>query len=105
MSVTEDAVREALKVVLDPELFINIVDLGLVYVVTIQENEEQQSEVAIEMTFTSPMCPSGPHMVAQAKQAVMQLPGVAAVNIKVVMSPPWSPDCMTDEARDQLGIY
>lgn len=105
MSVTEDAVREALKVVLDPELFINIVDLGLVYVVTIQENEAEQSAVAIEMTFTSPMCPSGPRMVTQAKQAVMQLPGVAAVDVKVVMSPPWSPDCMTEEARDQLGIF
>ncbi len=105
MSLTEDAVREALKQVIDPELFVNIVDLGLVYVVTVRENEAGQSEVAIEMTMTSPMCPAGPQLVAQSKRAVAQLPGVAAVDVRVVMSPPWSPDCMTEEARDQLGIF
>jgi metal-sulfur cluster biosynthetic enzyme len=105
MAVTEDAVREALKQVIDPELFVNIIDLGLVYVVTVRDNEAGQSDVAVEMTMTSPMCPAGPQLVAQSKQVVSQIPGVAAVDIKVVMSPPWSPDCMTEEARDQLGIF
>ncbi|MCU0960403.1 MAG: metal-sulfur cluster assembly factor [Pirellulaceae bacterium] len=105
MAVTEDAVREALKEVIDPELFVNIIDLGLVYVVTVRDNEAGQSDVSIEMTMTSPMCPAGPQLVAQSKRVVSQLPGVAAVDVKVVMSPPWSPDCMTEEARDQLGIF
>lgn len=105
MAVTEEVVREALKQVIDPELFVNIVDLGLVYVVTIQEHEAGQSDVAIEMTMTSPMCPAGPQLVAQSKHAVSQIPGVGAIDVKVVMSPPWTPDYMTDDARDQLGIF
>jgi metal-sulfur cluster biosynthetic enzyme len=105
MAITEDAVREELKKVIDPELFVNIVDLGLVYVVNLSENEEQKTDVNIEMTLTSPMCPAGPQLIAQSKQVVSQLEAVGDVEVKVVMSPPWSPDCMTDDARDQLGIF
>ncbi len=105
MAITEDAVREELKKVIDPELFVNIIDLGLVYSVQLTEQEDGQTKVFIEMTLTSPMCPAGPQLIAQSKAVVGQLEGVAEVEVKVVMSPPWSPDCMTDEARDQLGIF
>lgn len=105
MPVTEDAVREALKQVVDPELFINIVDLGLIYVVNVNEAEEGKSNVGIEMTMTSPACPAGPQLIQNSKDAVGRLEGVAGVEVKLVMTPPWTPDRMTEEARDQLGIF
>jgi metal-sulfur cluster biosynthetic enzyme len=105
MAVTEDAVREELKKVVDPELFVNIVDLGLIYVVDLSEGEEGKTNVKIEMTMTSPMCPAGPQLVAQSKSAVGALPEVGNVEVKVVMDPPWTPDRMTEDARDQLGIF
>lgn len=107
MSITEDAIREELKKVVDPELFVNIVDLGLVYLVSIQQREEEapKVDVQIEMTMTSPMCPAGPQLVANSKQVVSQMEDVEQVEVKIVMDPPWTPDRMTDEARDQLGIF
>lgn len=106
MPISEDAVREQLKKVIDPELFVNIVDLGLVYVVTIGEPDENQKQpVDIEMTLTSPMCPAGPQLVAESKQFASELEGVGEVEVKVVMDPPWTPERMTDDARDQLGIF
>jgi metal-sulfur cluster biosynthetic enzyme len=105
MTISEAAVREELKRVIDPELFVNIVDLGLVYEVDVQEAEDGKSDVKIEMTMTSPMCPAGPQLINQSRLFVSQIPGVRNVDVKVVMSPPWTPDCMTEEARDQLGIF
>ena len=105
MAITEETVRAELKRVIDPELFVNIVDLGLVYEVDVQEAEEGQADVKIEMTMTSPMCPAGPQLINQSRRFVSQMPGVRNVDVKIVMSPPWTPDCMTEEARDQLGIF
>lgn len=104
MPVTEDEVREALSQVVDPELFVNIVDLGLIYGVTIGEQPEG-AVVLIEMTMTSPACPAGPQLVQNSKAAVGRLEGVSGVEVKIVMTPPWSPDRMTEAARDQLGIF
>ncbi|HEX3728088.1 MAG TPA: metal-sulfur cluster assembly factor [Pirellulales bacterium] len=104
MALSEDSVREALKQVVDPELFINIIDLGLVYVVDLQPAEEK-TDIKIEMTMTSPACPAGPQLVSQTKNVVSALEGVGNVDVKVVMVPPWTPDRMTEEARDQLGIF
>ncbi len=103
----EDLVREQLKQVIDPELFVNIVDLGLIYVVDLQPSEEQpdKTDVRVEMTMTSPMCPAGPQLVANSRQVVEAMAGVGKVDIKVVMEPPWGPDKMTEDARDQLGIF
>jgi metal-sulfur cluster biosynthetic enzyme len=105
MAITEDAVREQLKNVFDPELFVNIVDLGLVYAVNLQETAEGKTDVSIEMTMTSPMCPAGPQLIMQSKQFLARMEDVGAVEVKIVMSPPWTPDRMTEEARDQLGIF
>lgn len=106
MSLSEDQVREALKQVIDPELYINIVDIGLVYVVDVKEpKEDGRHDVHIEMTLTSPMCPAGPQLVAGAKAATEQLEEVDVATIEVVMDPPWSQDMMTEDARDQLGIF
>ena len=104
MAITEDHVREALKQVIDPELFINIVDLGLVYQVNVEERDEK-SNVKIDMTMTSPACPAGPQLIAQSKNVLGALEGVGEVEVKLVMTPPWTPDRMTEDARDQLGIF
>jgi metal-sulfur cluster biosynthetic enzyme len=106
MPVAEDHVREALKQVVDPELFVNIVDLGLVYDVRIKEaGDEGQSDVEVDMTMTSPACPAGPQILGQSKDVVSRLAGVKEVDIKLVMDPPWTPDRMTEDAKDQLGIF
>ena len=104
MPLSEDRIREELKQVIDPELFVNIIDLGLVYTVTTAEVEDK-NKVTIEMTMTSPACPAGPQMIAQSKAVVGRLEGVSDVEVKLVMTPPWTPDRMTEEARDQLGIF
>jgi metal-sulfur cluster biosynthetic enzyme len=91
---------DALRDVVDPELMINIVDLGLVYSVS-----QVAQKVSVEMTLTSPACPAGPQIVQQAKMALEKLHDVDEAEIRLVMSPPWSPDRMTDDARDQLGIF
>lgn len=103
--VSEDAVREELKKVIDPELFVNIVDLGLIYVVDVKESDDGKSNVTIDMTMTSPACPAGPQLIANSKNVVSQLEEVENVEIKIVMDPPWTPDRMTEDAKDQLGIF
>jgi metal-sulfur cluster biosynthetic enzyme len=105
MPLAEDKVREALKGVVDPELFVNIVDLGLIYDIKIVEEQEGKSNVAVEMTMTSPACPAGPQLLGQSQDAVRRLDGVGEVDVKLVMEPPWTPDRMTEDARDQLGIF
>jgi metal-sulfur cluster biosynthetic enzyme/nitrite reductase/ring-hydroxylating ferredoxin subunit len=103
----EDRVREMLKEVKDPELFVNIVDLGLIYGVAITPSAEAPGKlhVAIDMTMTSPACPAGPQLIADTKRCVGASQEVAAVEVRIVMDPPWTPDRMTDAARDHLGIF
>ncbi len=91
---------DALRTVIDPELMINIVDLGLVYSIN-----QTDRKVLVEMTLTSPACPAGPQIISQAKMALEKISGVDVAEIKLTMSPPWTPDRMTDDARDQLGIF
>ena len=107
MAITEDHVREELKKVIDPELFVNIVDLGLIYEVDLKESEEAEGklDVSIDMTMTSPACPAGPQLIANSKNVVSQLEEVNNVEVKIVMEPVWTPDKMTEDARDQLGIF
>lgn len=108
-NLTEDAVLEELKKVIDPELFVNIVDLGLIYEIAFEPSEEESDDgktnVKIDMTMTSPACPAGPQLIAQSKMVVKQMSGVADAEVRIVMDPPWTPDKMTDDARDQLGIF
>lgn len=100
---TESDWLDALRQVIDPELMINIVDLGLVY--SVSPDGEVERGVAVEMTLTSPACPAGPQIVQQAKMALERLHDVDVAKIELTMSPPWTPERMTDDARDQLGIF
>ena len=98
---TTDEVREALKEVFDPELRMSIMELGLVYDVTVED-----STVKIVYTLTSPGCPLGPVIDGQIQDALMDLPGVKDVVSELTFSPPWDPRTMaSDEVRMQLGIW
>lgn len=98
--VGQDDIVAALKTVIDPELNVNVVDLGLVYTV-----QTRGSEVDVEMTLTTPACPAGPEILRNSMKAIEGIAGVSKANVKLVMSPPWSPARMTDDARDILGIF
>lgn len=103
----EDKIRELLKDVKDPELFVNIVDLGLIYGVSLAPAVDVpgKHQVSIDMTMTSPACPAGPQLIGDTKRVVSAHADVSGVEVRIVMDPPWTPDRMTDAARDQLGIF
>lgn len=98
-AITEDQVKTALRRVKDPELNLNILDLGLVYAINIDG-----SNVAIDMTLTSPGCPSGPEIMTGAEQEIRSLSGVEDVAVNLVWSPFWTPDRIEPRIRSYLGF-
>ena len=98
--LTEDRVLEALKNVLDPELGINIVDLGLVYDVAIEDDS-----VHITYTLTTMGCPIGPLIEEQMARMLADVPGIDRVDAEMVIRPPWSPEMMSEEAKAALGFF
>lgn len=98
--LNRETMYETLKNIYDPEVGINIVDMGLVYGVDVEANK-----VSVIMTLTSPGCPAGPQILSQIDSAIKGVEGVEDVDIQVVWSPPWTPDMLSEEARDQLGIF
>jgi len=97
---TVDQVVEALKVVVDPELGINIVDLGLVYDVAVEDEV-----VKITYTLTTMGCPVGPLIEQQMQQILTTIPGISNVESEMVFDPPWSPERMSEEARLAMGMF
>jgi metal-sulfur cluster biosynthetic enzyme len=95
---TVDDVQEALTNVIDPELGLDFVELGLIYEVEIDDGE-----VFISFTLTSPGCPIGPQVSEQIEEFVGELDGVSAVYPKMTFSPPWTPELMSEEAKFALG--
>jgi metal-sulfur cluster biosynthetic enzyme len=95
----EERVFDALRNVVDPELGINIVDLGLVYDVSVEGDK-----VRIEYTLTTMGCPIGPLIEAQMKQFLDGVPGIEEVDAEMVLTPPWTPDKMSEEAKVALGM-
>ena len=98
--IEQETLIDALRKVKDPELNVNVIDLGLVY--SIQLNEDQ---VDVEMTLTSPACPVGPEMLRNAATALESIPGITKANVRLVMTPPWTPEKMSEAARDELGVF
>jgi metal-sulfur cluster biosynthetic enzyme len=96
--VPEVALTEALRTVIDPELGVNIVDLGLVY-----DAEVLEGQARILITTTTPACPLGPYLTDGIRWALLALDGVLDVSVDVTYEPLWSPDLMTDLAKEQLG--
>lgn len=97
--LTPELVRAMLRDVIDPELGVNIIDLGLVYDVAAGDG----SAVLIEMTLTTPGCPLGGFLEDQIHACLMQLPQVGDVRVELVWEPPWEPAAMSDAAKEQLG--
>ncbi|MCL4544071.1 MAG: iron-sulfur cluster assembly protein [Chloroflexi bacterium] len=97
---TDEDVLNALREIIDPEIGINIVDLGLVYETSIDD----QGRVAITMTLTAPGCPLSGYIGTAVETVVGELPGVTNVDVDIVWSPPWSPSMMSEDARMELGI-
>ena len=101
--VTADGVRETLKTVFDPEIGINIVDLGLIYGV---ETDDAEQKVVVTFTLTTPACPVGPMLEAQIREAVTNMEEVKTVETDLVFSPPWDPrEMASEEAKFELGIF
>lgn len=100
---TSDAIRDQIKEkVHDPELMMNIVDLGLIYEVEVTEKETAE----ITMTLTSPGCPAGPEIISNVQREVhTAFPDLNEVNIHLTWTPFWNPDMLSDDARDELGIF
>lgn len=98
--VTEDRVMEVLGDIYDPEIPIDIVNLGLVYGVRIDG-----STVNVDMTMTSPGCPAATQIVAEAKYLLEEIEGVSEVNVEVVWDPPWDPGKMSEAAKESLGMF
>ena len=96
MMPTKEAIIEVIKTIEDPELFLDIWFLGLIYGIDIKE-----PNVSITMTFTSPMCPVGPELIEQVKTKIENMEGVEQVNVTVTFNPAWTPN---EEVRGLLGL-
>ena len=106
-AITEQDILSALKSCYDPEIPVNIVDLGLIYKVDFASAgnaAEPKQDVTVEMTLTAQGCPEHVNISAQVKSRVEQLPGVSNCTVNVVWTPPWTPERLSPEARKQLGI-
>jgi FeS assembly SUF system protein len=99
--VSEDAVIAACATVYDPEIPVNIYELGLVYAIDISD----AGEVHVEMTLTAPACPSAQELPEQVREAVMAVDGVKECEVEVVWDPPWDQSRMTEDARLALNMY
>ena len=99
-TLTPDVITEALKTVYDPEIPVNVVDLGLIYDVQVNEG----GNVYVQMTLTFPGCGMGPFIAQQAEWAIQDIEGVEEVEIEMVFDPPWTPELISEEAKSQLGI-
>ena len=103
MALTEDVVREAIRRVVDPEIAISVVDLGLVRKITVSDDGAQ---VTVTMTLTSPFCPEGPMIVAEVESAARTVPGVRSARVELQWNPPWDPrKDADDEVKAMLGIW
>ena len=99
--VTEDAVIAAISEIYDPEIPVNIYELGLIYAIDIFDD----GRVKVEMTLTAPACPSAQELPEQVREAALSVPGVTAAEVEVVWDPPWDFSRMSEEARLQLNMY
>jgi metal-sulfur cluster biosynthetic enzyme len=104
MPVTEQDVLSALKSCYDPEIPVNIVDLGLIYDVSFAPADDNKQDVIVNMTLTAQGCPEHVNISAQVKSRLEQLPGIRNAQVNVVWTPPWTPERLSADARKQLGI-
>ena len=99
MMVTKEEVTEILKTVVDPEVGISVIDLGLVYDINVVDGKK----VFVNMTLTTPGCPMAQVIAKDAERALSQIEGIEVAQVNLVWEPPWTPDMMTDDAKRMLG--
>jgi metal-sulfur cluster biosynthetic enzyme len=109
MPVTEEDVMSALKSCYDPEIPVNIVDLGLIYKVNFEPvptevSVEAKQDVSVDMTLTAQGCPEHVNISMQVKSRLEQLPGIRNAAVNIVWTPPWTPERLSPDAKKQLGI-
>ena len=102
--VNEKAVWEAMKTCYDPEIPVNVVDLGLIYSCEISDDDNEGSLVAIKMTLTAPGCGRGDMIATEVKQKIEGIPGASEATVELVRDPPWDRDMINESARLQLGM-
>jgi FeS assembly SUF system protein len=100
-AVSETAIIDAIGTVYDPEIPVNIYELGLIYAIDIGDD----GKVKVEMTLTAPACPSAQELPEQVREAVLGVPGVTECEVETVWDPPWDMSRMSEEARLQLNMY
>lgn len=108
IQITEDQILDLLRTVLDPELGIDIVSLGLIYKITVTNSSPTQHKISILMTLTTPGCPLADSFDGLVRQALLPLPDIDLdedVNITLTFDPPWVQDMMSDEAKAELGFF
>jgi FeS assembly SUF system protein len=99
--VSEQAVIDAVSTVYDPEIPVNIYELGLIYAIDIEDD----GAIKVEMTLTAPGCPSAQELPEQVRQAILSVPGVTRCDVEVVWDPPWDPSRMSEEARLAVNMF
>jgi probable FeS assembly SUF system protein SufT len=100
----EDKCMTMLKTVFDPEIPVNIVDLGLIYNVEVKEREDQSFYIWVDMTLTAPGCGMGPVIAGDVKSRILSIPEVSDVHVEILFDPPWDQGMMSDAAKLQLGM-
>lgn len=105
VEIDEEYIWDRLRECYDPEIPVNIVDLGLIYRLNIEELEAGGKWVQVEMTLTAPGCGMGQVLTDDVDATIRRLPGVEKVEVDLVFDPPWSPDVMSEEARLELGMF
>ena len=101
VSILEGKAKDALRTVYDPEIPINIYELGLIYELQV----EPTGQVNVKMTLTAPGCPEAQSLPLRVEQVIREIPGVSGVNVEIVWDPPWTLQKMSEAARLQLGIF
>ena len=107
MAVTQEDVLNALRDCYDPEIPVNIVDLGLIYEIKIEPDPAQpevRQNISVDITMTSPGCPSHVEISQQVKDRLEQMPGITSATVNLVWNPPWGPERLSIAAREKLGI-
>ncbi len=99
--INREHVVQILKTIYDPEIPVDIYELGLIYDIQIDEN----NNISVKMTLTAPSCPAAQSLTIQVKERLMQIPGAGNIDVEVVWDPPWNADMMSDAAKLQLGYF
>ncbi|NOT55660.1 MAG: DUF59 domain-containing protein, partial [Deltaproteobacteria bacterium] len=102
--ITEELVWDQLRQVFDPEIPINVVDLGLIYDLQLEPLPQGQTSVLVQMTLTAQGCGMGPTIARDAQQRILSLTGVTRAEVRVVWDPPWHPEMMSAEGKKRLGV-